>query len=605
MSILYILTTIALLTLFILIKKSNQKINVVSTIILTLIAYLGYNIAVCFVLGNINLTTNLLCLSIVNLVFIALMSFKLYKDKDIQRFYFNKRDIIGLLIAVIICCMVAKRQYTPLSNTIATASVDGSMHYSAATNFADNMKILSKIDNDTGYNFLTMQPGAYINNGILMNVLRGLTGSDSYDMKAFKLFEIGIYFLNILAFYMLISEKLNSKYKIVVGAVALVLYSYAFPFTSLVYGFSYLSVAILFIIGMIYLAIDYKERTFEYYINCMLTCLMGCGIIFSYCLFVPAMFAYICINAFIFDEDKKHKLFKKHTCILTGILLVVTVVAILYLVIPTFMVSDQNKMTDAISFDGQIYKELYMDFLIYIPFVVLYIYRAIKDRKMSPLLLAFLFVFGQFLLTLIGLLAGIVSPYYYYKIYYIIYPIIVAITVEMFGEYKENKELSTVFCTMFVIFILIILGSVTRKEATFQATHPTVINYSRTDQLAGIYFETNVFMMQNIRASCLVDENRVALANELGKIEGVTLKNLLVGGMNTNHKAWVYVLSKIPCGGESINDLQKAVVETSVKDFLNNKDKEYFILFTGDKFKDSDEFEVCFENDAGVILKKK
>jgi hypothetical protein len=249
MSILYILTTIALLTLFVLIKKSNQKINVVSTIILTLIAYLGYNIAVCFVLGNINLTTNLLCLSIVNLVFIALMSFKLYKDKDIQRFYFNKRDIIGLLIAVIICCMVAKRQYTPLSNTIATASVDGSMHYSAETNFADNMKILSKIDNDTGYNFLTMQPGAYINNGILMNVLRGLTGSDSYDMKAFKLFEIGIYFLNILAFYMLISEKLNSKYKIVVGAVALVLYSYAFPFTSLVYGFSYLSVAILFIIG--------------------------------------------------------------------------------------------------------------------------------------------------------------------------------------------------------------------------------------------------------------------------------------------------------------------------------------------------------------------
>ena len=605
MSILYVLTTIALLTLFVLIKKSNQKINVVSTIILTLIAYLGYNIAVCFVLGNISITTNLLCLSIVNLLLVALMAFKLYKDKDIQRFYFNKRDIIGLIIIVLICCYIAKKQYTPLSNTINTASVDGSMHYSAATNFADHMIILSKIDNDTGYNFLTMQPGAYINNGLLMNIVRGLIGNDSLDMKMFKLFEMGIFFLNCLAFYMLISEKLNSKYNIVAGNVILALYCYAFPYTSLLYGFSYLSVSILFVIGLIYLANDYKEKQLKFYINCLLTVLMGVGIIFSYCLFVPATFAFICINALVFDEDKKHKLFKKHTWILTGILLLVTVVAILYLVIPTFTVSDQNKMTDAIGFDGMIYKELYMDFLIYIPFAILYIYRCIKDKKMTPLLLAFMFVGTQLILSFCGLSLFLISPYYYYKIYYIMFPILLAITLEVFCDKESSQELKFLMSTVFIIFVALIWLSMSRKEAIFQNEHAKTIHYARADQLVGIYFDTNLAMVHNINVSCLVDANRVALANALGDVEGVTLKNMLVGGMNANHKSWVYVLAKLPSGGEKIDELQTAVVETTVDDFMKDKSKEFFVLFTGDKYTDTDDYTVCFQNEAGVILKKK
>ena len=70
------------------------------------------------------------------------------------------------------------------------------------------------------------------------------------------------------------------------------------------------------------------------------------------------------------------------------------------------------------------------------------------------------------------------------------------------------------------------------------------------------------------------------------------------------NKAWLYVISGIECGGQTINDLQVANVETSVDDFMEDDEKEFFVLFTGDEYEDTDEYTVVFRNEAGVILKK-
>ena len=67
----------------------------------------------------------------------------------------------------------------------------------------------------------------------------------------------------------------------------------------------------------------------------------------------------------------------------------------------------------------------------------------------------------------------------------------------------------------------------------------------------------------------------------------------------------MYVVSRIECGGESINDLQKAIVETSVEDWLATPDKEYFVLYTGEPYSTTDQYELLFQNPAGVILKRK
>ena len=98
--------------------------------------------------------------------------------------------------------------------------------------------------------------------------------------------------------------------------------------------------------------------------------------------------------------------------------------------------------------------------------------------------------------------------------------------------------------------------------------YPNIINDVRTDSLSGIYYETNIAQKPNITMSCTVDENRVKIAEELGKHKEITLKNMMVGGMNGFCKAWLYVISNNYCGGETINDIQVAVVETTIDECM-------------------------------------
>lgn len=607
MGIFYVLTVIALLVTFVLFKKSEKKQNLINHSILSVICYLGFNILICMVFGCLNITTNLLFLSITDLIVVAGLGFKIYKDKGIQSFEIRKRDILGVIVCLAIVCYMAIDQYTPLSKTVANASVDACMHYSAATNFADEMKALAKIDNTTGYNFKTMQTGAYINTGIFMNIVRSVIPAWE-DYVAFKVFETGMTALVILAFYMLISDKLKDKKSYIVGLVLLVLYAFAYPYTSLLHGFSYLSVCLVFATAFFYMAKEYGKGEINFWVQLPIIVLIGVGIIFSYCLFVPALFAFICIHVFITDLKKEEKayfkFFKKSTILVTGLLLVVTILSIFYLVIPTFTDSDQNKLTDAIGFEGGIYKSLYQDFLFYVPFVVLFIYKTIKNKKLNFQTIALGLIGGQTLLMFFGVVYGIVSPYYYYKMYFLLWILLVEIAVEVMSDLDENKEMFVMGATYLAIWVTIILIAVSGLEARLQAKRPTLFDLCKTPFLAGIYYDTNIAAVANINVSCIVDANRVKMAEAMQDIDDITLKNMVVGGMNTNCKAWMYVISRAESGGASINDLQYAVVETDVEDFLEDDDKKYFVLYTADKYETTDDYEVVFQNEAGVILRK-
>ena len=197
MGIIYILTTIILIISFLLLKKSNEKQNIIESFILAIISYLGYNIAVCMIFGNLGIHTNLVFLSIVNLIFSSVFCYRIFRKKEKQEFYFDKKNLIPIIFILLISIFVGIVQYKPADYSVATASVDGPMHYSAAIHFADEMIILSKIDNKTGYNFLTMQTGAYINTGIQMKVCRSIFGDNAKDFITFKYFNNYRYYNNL------------------------------------------------------------------------------------------------------------------------------------------------------------------------------------------------------------------------------------------------------------------------------------------------------------------------------------------------------------------------------------------------------------------------
>ena len=603
MGIVYILTTIILILSFLFIKKSREKQNIIEWIILSIISYLGYNIAVCMTFGVIGIHTNLMFLSIINIIVSGFFAYLIFKKNKKQEFYLEKKNIIPVIFILLITVFVGIAQYKPADYSVATASVDGPMHYSAAIHFADDMIILSKIDNKTGYNFLTMQTGAYINTGIQMRVMRSILGENAKDFITFKYFEMEIFTLCALSLFMCACKKADTIYKTIIAMGITAIYVFAYPYTSLLYGFSYLGVGIVFCTSFYFLSTIYGKIDYKYWM--VLTVLSGIGIIFSYCLFVPAMYAFMCITVFIKEKDSKRKIFKKQTIITFAVLFVITILSILYLVLPTFLVASQNKLTDAIGFDGGIYKGFYIDFIVYVPFIISFIYKAIKDKKCTSIMIAFIVMCIQWGLTLLGLLAGKVSAYYYYKIYYILMPLFAIITMNVIFEFNENKDLQVFVATYLVTFVSIIIVCTTGLERAFIMKYPNVINDVRSDSLSGIYYETNVAQKPNIAMSCTVDENRVKIAEELGKHKEITLKNMTTGGMNGYCKAWLYVISNNECGGETINDIQVANTEATIDDFLKNDEKKYFVLFTENKIENTDKIEVLFQNEGGAIIKKK
>ena len=102
MDFIYVLTMIILGIAFMLYKKSEEKLSFVKWLIILILTIISYNIAIAMFFGLLAIASNMLMLSIVNLAFAALLGFKAIKNKDIQKYYFSKMEIAGLLVILII-----------------------------------------------------------------------------------------------------------------------------------------------------------------------------------------------------------------------------------------------------------------------------------------------------------------------------------------------------------------------------------------------------------------------------------------------------------------------------------------------------------------------
>jgi hypothetical protein len=218
-----------------------------------------------------------------------------------------------------------------------------------------------------------MQTGAYINDGIFMNVINGITGIE--HCYIYQAFEVIVLFLSGLAFYSSFIDKIKTKRGLLGSLVLIGLYIYGYPYNSWIFGFSYLSVGIA-MVAMLVPVVEmlYSKENVSRNIVVPLIVILSTGLIFSYCLFVPAIFAAICIYCFLKDftqEGKTYlKIFKKTTILITSLLLLVTVAGIGYLFIPTFFIEGQTNLVDALKIDGEIYEERYLNFFAYIPFAI-------------------------------------------------------------------------------------------------------------------------------------------------------------------------------------------------------------------------------------------
>ncbi len=447
MEILYVLSVIVLAVAFMLFKKTNEKLNFIKWLIIFTVTFFGYNIFLGMLLGLLNITSHLWLLSLINLVFSMILGYKAVVKKEIQKYSVSKLSVAGLLLIFVIFGVMFFKDLYIHNGDITHRAVDSAVHYRAAKHYSDNLKIFINVEDKTFFNFNVMQTGAYINDGIFMNVINGITGLE--HCYIYQIFEVIVLFISGLAFYSCFIDKIKTKRGLIGSLVLFALYMYGYPYNSWIFGFSYLSVGIA-MVAMLVPVVEmlYSKENIFRKIVVPLIVLLATGLIFSYCLFVPAIFAAICIYCFLKDftqEGKTYfKFFKKTTILITSLLLIVTAAGIGYLFIPTFFIEGQTNLVDALKIDGEIYKERYLNFFAYIPFAIMYAFEFVKKFKNKQLEYSDIFaviIVGFFALLNIGMAFGYVSEYYMLKTYYILWIVIFNVTAELINKFVDEKNI--------------------------------------------------------------------------------------------------------------------------------------------------------------------
>jgi len=314
MEILYILTLIILGISFMMFKKSDEKLNFIKWLIIYIVSLLGYNILIGMTLGLLNITSHIWLLSIINILVSVGLSYKVIRYKEMQKYFVRKIDIVGIIIILAIFAVMFIKDLYIFNGDVSHFAVDSAIHYRAAKHYSDNLKIFINVEDKSFFNFNVMQPGAYINDGIFMNVINGITNINyAYIYQAF---ETLVMFLGGLAFYATFIEKIKTKRGLIASLILFTLYLYGYPYNAWIYGFSYLAVGIAMVV-MLLAVVEclYSDKKLNKVFIISLIGILGTGLIFSYCLFVPAIFASICIYCFLKDlsnsEGKKYlKIFK-------------------------------------------------------------------------------------------------------------------------------------------------------------------------------------------------------------------------------------------------------------------------------------------------------
>lgn len=471
MGYLYIFTIVFLVLGFIFKKKSDEKLNLIKWICIGIVSLYAYNITICMTLGILHIKQDIWLLSCINFILGIALWYKTIRKCEYQKYKCSKLDIFAIVVVLIFFGVMFVKDLYIYNGDVTHYIVDSAIHYRAAKHYSENLQLFVFVEDKTFFNFNIMQTGAYINDGIFMNVLKNITGLD--EIYAYQLFETFTMFIGGIAIYAFFIDRIKTKRGLIGTLLLFGLYMYGYPYNSWIYGFSYLSVGIsMTALMLVIVEMLFSEDKINKALIISMIGITGMGLIFSYCLFVPAVFASVCIYVFLKELSDKNtkkylKIFGKNTLTITGILLLVTTFGIGYLFVPSFIIEGQKDLISALQENGGIYSEKYRNFIAYIPFAIIFaseLFKRLKNKDIRFLDVFSCIMVGYLILLYAGMLLGKVSPYYMLKLYFVIWIVIFAVTIDIFNNNIDKKMFRLDVILYIALFCYLVLKKVSSQD---------------------------------------------------------------------------------------------------------------------------------------------
>ena len=160
-----------------------------------------------------------------------------------------------------------------------------------------------------------------------------------------------ILYLTGAIIYLGIANKIESITKSVIAMIFSILFVCAYPLNSVIFGYSYLTVAILYMTTLVAIAINIKNKELKLCPLCIEMFLIVFGIFFSYYFFVPVV--YTAFGLYIlFDIIKNRKtknilsIFTKENIVKVLVILILpTILGFCYFVLPGLLQSGETTIS--------------------------------------------------------------------------------------------------------------------------------------------------------------------------------------------------------------------------------------------------------------------
>ena len=588
--IIFLISTIALIISFILIKKVNKKISILTSIGIALVLDMCYNAFLCYVLTFFTIPNKLYILAIINFLISIILIIKiLKKDKNnkfnLQEYSINKMDVIATLVILIITLGVAYANFGFPFN-IKYESGDPATHYLTSVKFMQDERLLTVSEDKVFKSFESRKFASYVNSGLIMKCFEEkIDIIDNYVIFiAFGIFIL--YLTGYLIYFVMCNFAKNTKAK-VLALILSILCILGYPLNSLLFGFEYMSLSFTIILAIIEMMIIIKEDKIKMSYNLIILFLLNFGLFCSYYMFVPfvypAEWIYLCIYSY--KKDKKI-ICKNNILMLTITLLVPFLLGYIYHMEPNIYKILINKtintdeildipirlMESGFNTFGYIYTNLYSNFILLAPLALYVVIRKFKENKFLSILFIFNVLFIA--LLLVGRAFDKVSYYYLSKNYFTLWIIIFILNFRgLMYIFEKQENISVMLVTLYVGILIIYLVSV-----------PTIM---RNDEV--VTSRENAFTVMDIYgANKDIIKNRSSdfLHTEIDLLKYANNKYdladdyIIVGDVEQIH--WTYVFlqniqeNEVTKKKSGQNKIDYTYLET--KNML--KDSKYIICFT-------------------------
>ena len=622
MGILYLISVIMLLIAFILIKKTEKEIHIISFVSISIVALFCYNTFICYILTFFAIPITLLLLSIINIVIASLFSIKIIINKQIQKYIFNKIDILYILSIAIIVIVVSYINFgLPLNVKYETS--DPAVHYLTAVKFAESDSLLPGAKPDEVYGQLAERKTvSYVNSGLLMKCFcKNLEPMECYSVfVCFGIFTLYLTGITIFSAMTNLAKKKEHRLWAFILAMVCML---GYPLNSFLFGFEYLSMGLLIICAIINLIYYYEKEILSIKCFMLLITFLNFGLFSSYYMFVPFVYPALWIYFYIKNYQKTKKILTKEIVILWIVTLIIPfVLGFIYHLEPDIYAIIINKyldtenimnfstgvVTSGFSMDGYIYINLYSNMLLLLP---LTLYLFIKDAKETNfknnyfvgLLFLFTIIFIEILL--IGNKFGKVSIYYLSKNYFALWIILIYCNYKALLKLSENGNcyLPRLFIGTYVVLMIICTIFSNVKLVGDALNNP----------------DENVLTVMEIFGA-----NKTMLFNREPRLNQEEIDILMYARENLDYNSkievvtegiqyyWSYVLLRYVNYEEAMNKSGYGQFKLNIKTSLlpkNINKVDYIIYFNRSEFykilqnRLFENSEIIYENEAGGIIK--